>query len=265
MDMITSADGTRIATHSVGEGPAIVIVNGALSRAQDAADIARAMADAGLRAITYDRRARGDSGETRPAAPEREVEDLAAVIAAASEIGTEAGAGAAVLGHSSGAVLALFAAGEGVPMTHLFLSEPPFRFGEDDPAPDLADRLQAMADDGRPEDAVVAFQREAIGLPDVAIEQFRASPLFPQTAALGASTVYDVLVTQRASMPSQAMRDVAMPVTILCGVETMPFLVGAAARLAELMPEAEYLEVPESVGHSIHPEATAKIVVDRLG
>lgn len=52
MDMITSADGTRIATHSVGEGPAIVIVNGALSRAQDAADIARAMADAGLRAIT---------------------------------------------------------------------------------------------------------------------------------------------------------------------------------------------------------------------
>lgn len=66
-------------------------------------------------------------------------------------------------------------------------------------------------------------------------------------------------------MPSQAMRDVAMPVTILCGVETMPFLVGAAARLAELMPEAEYLEVPESVGHSIHPEATAKIVVDRLG
>ena len=52
MDMVTSADGTRIAMHSVGEGPAIVIVNGALSRAQDAADIARAMADAGLRGIT---------------------------------------------------------------------------------------------------------------------------------------------------------------------------------------------------------------------
>ncbi|WP_194420944.1 alpha/beta fold hydrolase [Microbacterium abyssi] len=264
MDIVTSADGTPIATHSVGSGPAIVIVNGALSRAKDAAEIARAMAAAGLRAITYDRRARGDSGETRPAAPEREVEDLAAVIAAASETGTEAGGGAAVLGHSSGAVLALFAAGEGVPMTHLFLSEPPFRFGEDDPAADLADRLQTMADEGRPGDAVVAFQREAVGLPDAAIEQFRTSPLFAETAPLGASTVYDVLVTQRASMPSEAMREVRMPVTILCGVETMPFLVGAAARLAELMPDAEYLEVPESVGHSIHPEATARIVAERL-
>lgn len=264
MDIVTSADGTPIATHSVGEGPAIVIVNGALSRAQDAAEVARAMADAGLRAVTYDRRARGDSGETRPATPEREVEDLAAVVAAASETGTEAGGGVAVFGHSSGAILAHFAAGEGVPMTHLFLSEPPFRFGEGDPAPDLADRLQAMADDGRPGDAVVAFQREAVGLPDAAIEQFRASPMFAATAPLGASTVYDVLVTQRASMPSPAMRDVQMPVTILCGVETMPFLVSAAARLAELMPDAEHLEVPESVGHSIHPESTARIVAERL-
>ena len=74
--MITSADGTRIAAHTTGDGPAIVIVNGALSRAQDAAEIAAAMADAGLRAITYDRRARGDSGHTPPAAPEREADIL---------------------------------------------------------------------------------------------------------------------------------------------------------------------------------------------
>lgn len=257
MDHVTSADGTRIATHSVGEGPAVVIVNGALSRAQDAAAIAEAFAEAGLRAITYDRRARGASGETPPAAPEREVEDLAAVIAS---VGGEA----AVLGHSSGAVLALFAAGAGGPISRLFLSEPPFRFGEDEPASDLASRLQALVDDGHPEEAVVAFQREGVGLPDEVIEQFRASPAFAATARLGQSTVYDVLVTRQVSMPTPEMLGVGMPVTILCGVETMPFLISAAERLAGMMPDAELVRVPESVGHRVHPEATARIVAERV-
>jgi alpha-beta hydrolase superfamily lysophospholipase len=180
MDFVTSADGTGIATHTTGEGPAVVIVNGALSRAQDAAEIAEAFAAAGLRAITYDRRARGDSGDTPPAAPEREVEDLAAVIASA-------GAEAVVLGHSSGAVLALFAAGAGVPISHLFLSEPPFSFGEDEPAADLASRLQSLVDEGESGEAVVTFQREGVGLPDEFIEQFRASPAFEATAPLGQS------------------------------------------------------------------------------
>lgn len=264
MNLVTSADGTLIATHSTGEGPAVVIVNGALSQAQDAAEIARAMADAGLRAITYDRRARGESGDTPPADPHREVEDLAAVIAAAAETGTEAGAGAAVLGHSSGAILALFAAGEGVPMAHLFLSEPPFRFGEGDPAADLVDRLQAFVDEGHPEDAVITFQREAVGLPEEFIEQFRSSPAFAATAPLGQSTVYDTLVTGRASTPSDAMLAVGIPVTILCGVETMPMLTKAAARLSETMPDAEYLKIPESVGHRVHPGATAEIVAERI-
>ncbi len=251
-----SADGTLIATHAAGEGPVVVIVNGALSTAKDAAEVATAFANAGLRAITYDRRARGDSGDTSPAEPRREVEDLAAVIAAA-------GGTASVIGHSSGAVLALYAAGEGVPMTHLFLSEPPFRFGDTDQVPDLAGRLQALVDDGRQADAIVTFQREAVGLPEQFIEQFRATPEFDQLLPLAQSTVYDTLVTQRTSTPTTAMVDVEMPVTILCGTETMPFLATAARRLAETMPNAEFREVPESIGHRMHPDATARIVAAR--
>ncbi|GGD65431.1 alpha/beta fold hydrolase [Microbacterium murale] len=257
MKHVTSADGTLIAMHEDGAGPTIVIINGALSTAHDAAEIARAFADAGLRAITYDRRARGDSGDSDTAAPEREVEDLAAIIAAS-------GPDTAVIGHSSGAVLALFAAGQGVPISRLFLSEPPFRFGEDDPAPDLEDRLQAFVDDGHPEEAVVLFQREGVGLPEAFIEQFRASPAFAQIAPLGRSTIYDTMVTRRVATPSAEMRGVRMPVTILCGVETMPFLVSAASRLAETMPDAEFLQVPESVGHRMDPEATARIVAARV-
>jgi pimeloyl-ACP methyl ester carboxylesterase len=257
MEQVTSADGTPIATHSTGTGPVVVIVNGALSTAKDAAEIAAAFASAGLRAVTYDRRARGESGNKSPAEPLREVDDLAAVIAAA-------GGEAAVIGHSSGAVLALYAASEGVPMTHLFLSEPPFRFGENDPAPDLAERLQALVDEGRLADAVASFQREAVGLPEEFIEQFRATPVFEQTIPLAQSTIYDTLITQRTSTPTPAMRQVRMPVTILCGTETMPILTAAAQRLAEAMPDAEYLEVPESVGHRMHPEASARLVAERV-
>lgn len=258
MEHVTSADGTLIAMHEVGDGPSVVIVNGALSTARDAAEIARAFADAGLRAITYDRRARGDSGDSEPAAPEREVEDLAAIIAAS-------GSDTAVIGHSSGAVLALFAAGQGVSMSRLFLSEPPFRFGQDEPAVDLEERLQALVDDRHPEEAVVLFQREAVGLPEAFIEQFRASPAFGQIAPLGRSTVYDMMVTRRASTPSVEMREVRMPVTILCGVETMPILVTAASRLADSMPDAEFVRMPESVSHRMDPVATARIVAARMG
>ncbi|WP_460795972.1 alpha/beta fold hydrolase [Microbacterium sp. GXF0217] len=258
MEIVTSADGTPIATHTVGDGPTVVFVNGAMSTARDAGEIARAFADAGMRAVTYDRRARGDSGDAAHAEPEREVEDLAAVIAGS-------GSDAAVIGHSSGAVLALFAAGAGVPIAHLFLSEPPFRFGVDDPASDLADRLQALVDDGRPGDAVVLFQREGVGLPEAFIEQFRASPAFAQVAPLGRSTVYDTLVTQRVSTPTPKMLGVRMPVTIMRGSETMPILVTAASRLSAAMPDAEFVEVPESIGHRMDPEATARVVAARLG
>ena len=137
----SSADGTTIAYHEQGEGPAVVIVNGAMSTAGDAGDLASALAGAGYRAVSYDRRARVDSGDTRPYAPQREAEDLAAVIDAVGGV-------AAVLGHSSGAVLALYAGSLGVRVGHLFLSEPPFNFGDDAPE-GFEQRLQQLVDDGK--------------------------------------------------------------------------------------------------------------------
>ena len=185
----TSADGTAIAYEQRGDGPTVVIVNGALSLAADAGGIAEALADAGFLAVTWDRRARGSSGDRRGSTPEDEVADLAAVIKAI-------GGDAAVLGHSSGAVLALFAASLGVPVRALFLSEPPFRFGVDEPAPDLAERLQRFVDDGNGEDAVAIFQLEGVGLPQEMVDAGRASGQLTALAPLGQSAVYDVQLTR---------------------------------------------------------------------
>lgn len=257
MEHAESADGTPIAFERTGTGFPVVVLGGAFSTRSAGAPLAAALAEHGLTGVSVDRRARGDSGDTAPYSPLREVEDLAAVIEAV-------GGRAAVLGHSSGAVLALLAAGEGAPISHLFLSEPPLHFGVDPLADDLPDRLQALVDDGRPEDAVTLFQREAVGLPAPVVEQIRSSPMFAGLVPLAQSVVYDALLTAAADTPTPAMTGVGMPVVILRGEPTFPFLVTATERLASAMPAAELVVVPESHDHAVDPEGTAREVAARV-
>lgn len=257
MDHANSADGTLIAFHRVGTGAPVIIVGGAFSTAEAGAPLAAALAASGLSGVTVDRRGRGSSTDTVPYEPAREAEDLAAVIHAI-------GGDAAVIGHSSGAVLALFAAAQGVPMRHLFLSEPPFRFGAGEPAADLPERLQALVDHGRPDEAVVLFQREAVGLPEPVIQQIRSSPMFAALVPLAQSVVYDARLTRAVSTPTAAMTGVQVPVTILRGEPTFPLLVTATDRLAARMPQAELVVVPESRDHGVDPVGTAREISARL-
>ncbi|HVE52722.1 MAG TPA: alpha/beta fold hydrolase, partial [Ramlibacter sp.] len=97
MQFATSRDGTRLAHDKVGKGPAIVVVNGALSTRADGSELAQLLASR-FTVFTYDRRGRGDSGDTKPSSVAREIEDLAAIIDAA-------GGSAHVYGKSSGAAL----------------------------------------------------------------------------------------------------------------------------------------------------------------
>jgi len=256
MEHVKSADGTPIAFEPFGSGTPVLIVGGAFSTAAAGHPLAAALAEAGLQGVALDRRGRGESGDSAPYAPEREAEDLAAVIEGV-------GGRAAVLGHSSGAILALFAAAEGVPVTHLFLSEPPFRF-EVGHAPDLVQRLQAFVDSGHPEEAVTTFQREAVGLPDPVVEQIRSSPMFASLVAVAQSVVYDETLAETLSTPTAAMTDVSVPVTLLRGEPTFPFLVQALERLSGLMPSAELVVVPESHDHSVDPAGTTREVAARL-
>ncbi len=135
----TSADGTRIGSARIGPGRPVVIVGGAFSTADAGRPLAAALANAGLQGVVVDRCGRGSSGDTAPYAPQREAEDLAAVLQAV-------GRDAAVLGHSSGAMLTLLAAAEGMDAAHLFLSEPPFRFWADEPDLRLPERLESLVD-----------------------------------------------------------------------------------------------------------------------
>ncbi|GAA0442375.1 hypothetical protein Acor_05320 [Acrocarpospora corrugata] len=112
MATVRSKDGTTIGYDQVGHGPALVLVDAAGGyRGFGPMGALAEMLAPSFTVITYDRRGRGESTDTLPYAVEREVEDLAAVIDAA-------GGSAFVEGFSSGAVLGLYAAGQGVPITH---------------------------------------------------------------------------------------------------------------------------------------------------
>lgn len=206
----TSADGTRIAFEELGSGRPIILTAGALSTAASLRPLAASFANAGWRGICWDRRGRGGSGDTEPYAPEREVEDLRAVIDAVA-------GDAVVFGHSGGAVLALLAAGSGVPMTDLFISEPVLRFGENEPPADLADRLQALVDDGQPEEAVLTFQRENVCLSERQLKQLQDSTDFALMVDLAQTTVYDTKLIASVSTPTPAMLHSGVPSTILRG------------------------------------------------
>ena len=119
MDTIRSLDGTAIAFDRSGTGEPLVLVGGAFSyrRYPGQVKLAGLLAER-FTVYSYDRRGRGDSGDTPPYAPGREIEDLAAMISAA-------GGQAHVWGLSSGAVLALDAAAAGLPIRKLAVQEPP--------------------------------------------------------------------------------------------------------------------------------------------
>ncbi len=95
MRKVISKDGTPIAFDQSGQGPALILVGGATVIRLFEASIAAALAP-NFTVFAYDRRGRGDSGDTAPYAVEREVEDIEALI-------NEAGGSAFVFGHSSGA------------------------------------------------------------------------------------------------------------------------------------------------------------------
>jgi pimeloyl-ACP methyl ester carboxylesterase len=254
METTTAPDGTTLAYERIGQGPAVVFVPGVFNLRDTCAPIAAELAG-DFTCFTYDRRARGDSGNTRPYAVEREVEDLQAVIDAA-------GGRASVFGFSSGAILALRAAADGLPIDRLFLYEPPFRFDGQPPADadELPQRLQRLVDEGRNADVVTTFQLEGIGLPPDMVAGIRQSPFFPRLEAMAQSVVHDATLTRSMPVPTPAMAAVQVPTAVMRGGQTWPLLAIAAERLASLLPNATLEVLADAADHGLEPRSTAAAI-----
>src|SRR6266853_369208 len=101
MPSVISRDGTTIAYDMIGGGPAVILVAGAFSYRKYPASVQLAdLLAQHFTVFNYDRRGRGDSGDTKPYAVEREIEDIQALI-------DEAGGSAYLYCHYYGGTLKL--------------------------------------------------------------------------------------------------------------------------------------------------------------
>jgi pimeloyl-ACP methyl ester carboxylesterase len=257
---VTSQDGTVLAFDRAGTGPAVVLVDGALChrRFGPAPDLAPLLATH-FTVFSYDRRGRGDSGDTKPYAVAREVEDLAAVLRAT-------GGSACVLGVSSGAALALEAARRGLPITKLALYEAPFVVDATrDPLPtDYLSRLQGLIDQDRRSDAVKMFLR-TVGAPALIVALMPLFPMWPKLKAVAHTLPYDISIVKDDQRGQALARDrwaaVDVPVLVLEGGKSPPWMRNGAAAIARALPRATLRSLPGQT-HMVKAKVVAPVLTE---
>ncbi|MFI0410123.1 alpha/beta fold hydrolase [Actinomadura sp. 3N508] len=244
---VTSADGTAIAYTTWGAGEPIVIIDGATAhRATTPENAQTAELLAGeFQIINYDRRGRGESGDTAPYAIEREIEDLTAIIEQAA-----GGRPATVFGWSSGALLALHAAQAGAPIARLALWEPPVVIDDVRPPlpPDYVERLETAVAEGRPGDAVALFMTAAALMPEEAVAGMRDSDFWPGLEAIAPTIAYDGRIVGD-TMSGRPLRTalwdkVNVPALVLYGDNTWPALAAGAKAVADHLSTATLKAIP---------------------
>lgn len=251
---VHSADGTSIAFERAGTGPALILVDGALSFLGfgPMGPLAGLLASR-FTVFTYDRRGRGESTDIQPYAVEREIEDIEALI-------DEAGGSAGLYGTSSGAALALKAAARlGDKVTKLALYEPPFALGHQ-ATQDFATyskQMDTLLAANRRGDAVAFFLADM--MPAEELEGMRRSPQWPIMEALAPTLAYDNAVMDDASVTIDASKTVTIPALLLDGSKSPEFMREAVDALANAMPRAERRTL-EGQTHVIPPDVLAPIL-----
>jgi pimeloyl-ACP methyl ester carboxylesterase len=259
---VRSKDGTEIAFDRSGEGPPLIVVGGAFSdrRWKGFVRLAELLANR-FTVINYDRRGRGESGETAPYAVEREIEDLDALIGAA-------GGSAFMWGMSSGAVLALRAAAAGLEIERLALYQPPFIIDNSGHVPpaDFAAQLQELAASDRRGDAVKYFMTKGMGAPAFFVGLMRfAPPMWSRLKALAHTLPYDYAVMGDTVMgkplAAEPWASVAAPTLVIDGGKSPAQLRQAAEAIADILPDARR-QTLERQSHNVKMKVLAPVLAE---
>ncbi|MBA8989164.1 pimeloyl-ACP methyl ester carboxylesterase [Curtobacterium pusillum] len=256
---VVSADGTVIAVSDAGTGPALVVVAGAFDHhgTPFLSGLAAALRDR-YRVVTYDRRGRGASGDTEPWSIDREVEDLAAVVASI-------GGPVSALGVCVGAGVVLHGLAGGVPLEAAVLWEPPYRATVDPHADDVvfADVLDEHVAVGRRAQAVRAFLAQVLGVAMGQITALRLKGALWRSLVVDAHVLSrDVRVLNGLAIPERVAAAVGDPVLVAAGGDGPDWVRRAARAVVEAVPGSQYAEVPGQ-GHVPEPEAIGH-VLDRF-
>jgi pimeloyl-ACP methyl ester carboxylesterase len=261
MSKVISKDGAEIAFEKQGKGPAAVLVDGALgyrsfSSASQLADLLKSH----FTVFTYDRRGRGESGNSKPYAVEREVEDIDVLIEAA-------GGMAFLYGISSGACLALEAAMRlGSRIGKLAMYEPPYDSEEaaQQPWKDYRKQLVELLAADRRGDAVALFM-QFVGASAEMVDGMRQTPMWPLLEAVAPTLAYDAAdIGDDRSAPVKRAAGVKVPVLVMDGganLTIMPFMHATASALAQAIPHAQHRTL-EGQTHDVNVEVLAPVLIE---
>ena len=260
MNTVQSADGTTIAFTKAGQGPPLILVDGALcSRSFGPMPKLAAQLAPHFTVYTYDRRGRGASGDTLPYAPDREVDDLEALTAMASESGT-----VFVHGTSSGSALALEAAKRIPAIAKLAVYEPPFIVdGTRPPMPDdYLPRLRELVAEGRRTDAVKMFMR-FVGTPAIFTAVMPLTPVWSKLKAAAPTLLYDIAIMhehqQGKPLTAAEWAEVKVPTLVAVGGKSPAWMTNGTRALADALPDARYQTLPGQ-NHMVKPQAIAPVL-----
>src|SRR5215475_3525093 len=254
MEKIKSKDGTTIVSDRLGNGPAVILVCGGSVDRTSNAPLAALLAKS-FTCFNYDRRGRGDSGDTPPYAVDREVEDIDAIVAAA-------GAAAFLYGTSSGAALALEATRKlSSKITRLALWEPPYFVDESSPRPpaDTAKTFTDLISAGLRGDAVEFFMAKVVGMPPEFVAEARKAPWWQAQEAIAHTLAYDATIMGDYSLPAERIAETKVPTIVINGGASFPFLRATADAIAKILPNGHRHTLEEQT-HNVAPEAIAPVL-----
>jgi pimeloyl-ACP methyl ester carboxylesterase len=239
MSYVTSKDGTRIAYERLGSGPPVILIDGAMcSRAFGPMPKIAALLEQHFTVYLYDRRGRGESGDTQPYSKAREVEDVAALIDAA-------GGTAFVVGLSSGGALALEAAADGARIAKLAVYEPPFMVDDRRHAAlDHEGKLRALIGAGQRGAAVKYFMRDMVAVPAPVVFMMQLMRgVWRKLQAVAHTLAYDAAIMGDWQVPQRLAR-LQTPTLAMYGSKTQTRLQRAVEELVKLLPNVRKQVLP---------------------
>ena len=263
MKTVTSKDGTTIAFDQSGQGPAVILVDGALQyRAfdQGMAQLADLLSE-NFTVIHYDRRGRGDSTDNTDTLSNvlaREIEDIEALM-------HEVGGSASLYGISSGGALALEAALQlGDKVKKLAIYEAPYN--DDESAKhrwrQYVRELKEILAENRKGDAVAHFMM-LVGAPADQVEGMRHHAMWPLWESVGPTLAYDHVADmgEDAAVPVERAARLTVPTLILTGGASFPFMHVSADTLAGAIPNAQRRTL-EGQTHEVAAEALVPVLIE---
>lgn len=237
MDKLLSKDGTPIAYHRSGAGMPLVLVHGTGGAYARWAPILPAL-EKQFTVYAVDRRGRGESGEARTYAIEREFEDVAAVV---DSIGDQVN----LLGHSFGGICALEAALLTPRLRKLVLYEPPL------PVPcvtiypeGVIDRLDALLDAGDRSAVLTTFMREVVRMPEYELDLFKSSPAFPARLAAAHTLPRELRAHEAYRFEPERFKNLRVPTLLLLGGDSPQFFRSAIEAVNAILPNSRIVELP---------------------